>query len=41
MIDSYQKWCFDWVRDLVNPTPAQIVNDDLGRVLDRDLGHNW
>jgi len=40
LVGSNQKWHFDNVRDLVEPTPAQVMNDDFDRVHDHDLGHD-
>ncbi|MGH9937808.1 MAG: hypothetical protein ACREAM_16295, partial [Blastocatellia bacterium] len=40
LVDSNQKWHFDSVRDLAEPTPAQAVNDDFGRTHDHDIGHD-
>ena len=39
-VDSNQKWHFDSVRDLAEPTPARIVNDDFERIHDHDFGHD-
>jgi hypothetical protein len=40
LVDSNQKWHFDSVRDLAEPTPAQAGNDDFGRTHDHDFGHD-
>jgi hypothetical protein len=39
-VDSNQKWHFDSVRDLAEPTPAQVVNDDFERIHEHDFGHD-
>lgn len=40
LVDSNQKWHFDSVRDLAEPMPAQIVNDDLEHIHDHSFDHD-
>jgi hypothetical protein len=40
MVDSDQKWHFDSVRDLAEPTPAQVANEDFERAHDHDFGYD-
>ena len=40
MVDSNQKWHFDSVRDLAEPMPARVVNDDFERIHHQDFCHD-
>jgi hypothetical protein len=40
LIDSNQQWHFDSVRDLAEPLPAQIVNDDFEHTHDHGFDYD-
>jgi relaxase MobL-like protein len=39
MVDSDQKWHFDSVRDITEPTPAQVANNNFEHIHDHDFGY--